>query len=223
MLQRHVALPASQRLKTWLIGWIGFLTINIIGRTIRWRSVGDSHLEDIYKSGNRAIFTFWHGRIFPATYYWRRRGIVVMTSMNTDGEAIAQCIQRFGYGAARGSSSRGGLRALAEMVRAIESGRDAGFTVDGPRGPRYVAKQGPVLLARRTGAAIFCFHISLKHKLQLRSWDEFQIPLPFTSAVVLKAAPIRVPSEATEEDVRDLHAQVQQVLSDLKKEGDSWW
>ena len=93
------------RWKAWFIGWIGFFVIGIIGRTMRWQSVGDSYLDEIYKSGNRAIFTFWHGRIFPATYYWRNRGIVVMTSMNRDGEAIAQCIQRFGYGAARGSSS----------------------------------------------------------------------------------------------------------------------
>src|SRR3989449_10786085 len=120
--------------KSRLIGWIGYLVINIIGRTIRWESEGDAHLDDIYKSGRRAIFTFWHGRIFPATYYWRDRGIVVMTSMNRDGEPIAQCIQRFGYGAARGSSSRGGFRALAEMAGEIRKGRDTGFTIGRPCG-----------------------------------------------------------------------------------------
>src|SRR5881392_1590988 len=97
----------SERFKAYLVGCIGYLVINVIGRTMRWQSVGDSHLDEILNSGKRAIFTFWHGRIFPATFYWRNRGIVVMTSMNRDGEAIAQCIQRFGYGAARGSSSRG--------------------------------------------------------------------------------------------------------------------
>lgn len=211
------------RFKAWLIGWAGFVVISMIGRTVRWQSDGDSHLDDIYKSGNRAIFTFWHGRIFAATYYWRHRGIVVMTSMNRDGEAIAQCIQRFGYGAARGSSSRGGFRALAEMVREIRRGHDAAFTIDGPRGPRYVAKQGPVLLARKTGAAIFCFHISMKHKIQLKSWDEFHVPLPFTRAIVLKAAPIWVPHDASEEALRDLHQQMQATLDDLRKKGDSWW
>ena len=95
------------RFKSWLIGWIGYWVIQIIGWTMHWESEGDSYLDEIYKSGRRAIFTFWHGRIFSATYYWRNRGIVVMTSMNRDGESIAQCIQRFGYEAARGSSSRG--------------------------------------------------------------------------------------------------------------------
>jgi lysophospholipid acyltransferase (LPLAT)-like uncharacterized protein len=209
--------------KSWLIGWVGYFAISIIGRTIRWKSEGDYHLEDIHKSGNRAIFTFWHGRIFPATYYWRKRGIVVMTSMNRDGEAIAQCIQRFGFGVARGSSSRGGFRALAEMARMLREGRDCAFTIDGPRGPRYIAKQGPVLLARKTGAAVFCFHISMKHKIRLKTWDEFQIPLPFTPALVLKAAPIWVPPDSSEEAVRQLHVRMQNTLDRLRMDGDSRW
>src|SRR5207245_11430623 len=143
------------RIKVWLIGWIGFFVVGIIVRTMRWQSVVDSYLDEIYKSGNRAIFTFWHGRIFPATYYWRNRGIVVMTSMNLDGEAIAQCIQRFGYGAARGSSSGGGMRALVELAQLIRQARDAAFTIDGPRGPRYIAKPGHAMPPGKTGAPIF--------------------------------------------------------------------
>lgn len=211
----------GQRLKASLIGWAGYCAISLIGRTVRWRSEGDQYLQEIYDAKSRAIFTFWHGRIFPATYYFRKRGIVVMTSMNLDGEAIAQCIHRFGYGAARGSSSRGGLRALAQLIRDIQRGRDAGFTIDGPRGPRYVAKQGPVHLASRTGAAIFCFHISMKHKIQLKSWDEFQIPLPFTTAIVLMAPPIWVPPDATSDQLRALHEKMQSVLDDLRIRGDA--
>ena len=211
------------RFKPWLIGWVGYLVISIVGRTIRWQSEGDSYLEEIYRSGHRAIFTFWHGRIFPATYYWRRRGIAVMTSLNRDGDVIAECIKRFGYLAPRGSSSRGGFRALVEMAREIRQGGDCAFTIDGPRGPKYVAKQGPILLALKTGAAIFCFHISMKHKIQLKSWDEFQIPLPFTRALVLQAAPIWVPADASEAHLRDLQQQLQTTLDNLRIEGDSRW
>jgi lysophospholipid acyltransferase (LPLAT)-like uncharacterized protein len=209
--------------RSWFIGWAGYIVIRFIGRTMRWQSEGDSHLDAIYKSGHRAIFTCWHGRIFPATYYFRDRGIAVMTSMNRDGEGIARCIQRFGYAAPRGSSSRGGMRALAEMAREIRRGRDCGFTVDGPRGPRFVAKQGPVLLAWKTGAAIFCFHISMKRKIELRSWDGFQIPLPFTPALVLQAAPIWVPPDASEAHLRDLHHEMQSTLDKLRAEGDARW
>jgi len=209
--------------RSWCIGCIGYAAISLIGRTIRWQTEGDSNLEDIYNSGRRAVFAFWHGRIFPATYYFRNRGIVVMTSRNRDGEAIAQCIRRLGYSAARGSSSRGGFQALAEMAHKIRQGFDAGFTVDGPRGPRYVAKQGPVLLAFKTGAAIFCFHISMQHKIELNSWDGFQIPMPFTRALLLQAPPIWVPSDASEAHLRDLHRQMQATLDHLRNEGDSRW
>jgi lysophospholipid acyltransferase (LPLAT)-like uncharacterized protein len=213
----------SQRFKASLIGWLGYFAITLIGWTVRWRSEGEEHLEEIHKTGHRAILAFWHGRIFPVTYYFRNRGIVVMTSMNLDGEAIAQCIQRLGYGTARGSSSRGGLRALAQLIRDIQRGKDAGFTIDGPRGPRYVAKQGPVLLAFKTGAAILCFHVSMKRKIQLKSWDEFQIPLPFTTAILLIAPPIWVPPDSNEDQLRALHDQMQRVLDDLRVRGDAWF
>ena len=88
------------------------------------------------------------------------------------------------------SSSRAGGKALIQLIREIRNDHDVGFTVDGPRGPRFIAKQGPVILARKTGAGIFCFHIALKRKIQLNSWDQFQIPLPFTRAMVFTAPPI---------------------------------
>ncbi len=190
---------------------------------MRWECRGSDHLESIYKTGKKVIFTFWHGRIFPATWFWRKRGIVVMTSQNFDGEYIARCIRKHGYGAARGSSSRGGLKALAEMARNLRNGNDVAFTVDGPRGPRYVAKTGPVLLAKRTGDAIFCFHISMKHKIQFNNWDNSQIPLPFTRALVLMAPPIYVARDATEDEVKTSLLQVQTVLDRMRSEGDSYW
>jgi lysophospholipid acyltransferase (LPLAT)-like uncharacterized protein len=190
---------------------------------MRWECRGSDHLGSIYKTGKKAIFTFWHGRIFPATWFWRNRGIVVMTSQNFDGEYIARCIRKHGYGVARGSSSRGGLKALAEMARNLRKRSDVAFTVDGPRGPRYVAKMGPVLLAKRTGDAIFCFHISMKHKIQFNNWDNSQIPLPFTRALVLMAPPIYVARDATEDEVKAKLLEVQTVLDRMRLEGDSYW
>lgn len=190
---------------------------------MHWECRGGEHLDSIYKGGKRAIFTFWHGRIFPATWFWRKRGIVVMTSQNFDGEYIARCIRKHGYGAARGSSSRGGLKALGEMASCLRKGNDVAFTVDGPRGPRYLAKIGPVLLAKRTGDAIFCFHISMKHKIQFNNWDRSQIPLPFTQALILMAPPIYVARDATEDEVKARLLEVQAVLDRMRLEGDSHW
>lgn len=208
--------------RTTFISWAGFWAIRIIGSTIRWESEGTEHLDAIHDAGRRAIFTFWHGRIFPATWYWRNRGIVVMTSLNRDGDYIAGSIERHGYGAARGSSSRGGFRALGEMARALGEGRDVAFTIDGPRGPRHVAKPGPAILARKTGAAILCFHIALARKVQLRSWDKFQIPLPFTRAKMFVAPPIWVESAASEAQVREAHAEIQRTLDALVGREQEW-
>lgn len=202
---------------------IGYWLVCLIGMTLRWQSRGDENLEEIYRQGRRAIFTFWHGRILAGTWYFRRRGIMVMTSMNFDGEYIARFIEQHGYKAARGSSSRGGLRALAQMARHITGGQDAGFSVDGPRGPRYVAKLGPVLLAKKTGAAIFCFNISTRRHWQLSSWDHFQIPVPFTQALILQAPPIWVPADADETLQRAKHLEMQQLMDRLRIEGDSCW
>ena len=108
---------------------------------------------------------FWHGRILPATIYFRRRGIVVITSENFDGEWIAGIIERFGYGTARGSTSRGGRRALLQLKRDMAAGRPAAFTLDGPRGPARVAQPGAVWLAKATGNPVVPFHLEADQPL----------------------------------------------------------
>lgn len=212
----------SETIRLALAPRVGAFAIGIFGRSLRWEAEGAEHLDEIHARGHRAIFAFWHGRIFPATWYWRQRSIVVMTSLNRDGEVIARCIRRHGFLTARGSSSRAGLRALGEMARNIRDGRDVAFTVDGPRGPRHVAKQGPVILARKTGAGILCFHIALARKLELGSWDGFQIPCPFTRARVLIAPPLWVAPDADEAAVREAHVRMQATLDALRERGERW-
>ena len=130
-------------------------------------------------SGRQPIFAFWHGRILPATLFWKNRGIVVITSQNFDGEWIAGIIRRFGYGTARGSTSRGGARALVQLRRDLAGGKPAGFTIDGPRGPARVAQPGAVFLAGATGQPILPFHIEASSAWTMKSWDRTQIPKPF--------------------------------------------
>ena len=129
---------------------------------------------------------------WPRTWFWRKRGIVVMSSRSRDAEYVGRFIKRFGYGTARGSATRGGGRALAEMAECLSNDMDVGFTINGPRGPAYVAKPGAVTLARHTGQAILPFHIAARRYVELPSWDRLQIPLPFTRAVAIVAEPIYV-------------------------------
>ena len=210
-------------LRVWLISWLGYWAIRIIGKTLRWEVEGWENYRAIEASQKRIIYTCWHGRIFMATYFWRNRGIVVMTSQNRDGEYIARVIRRFGYGAARGSSSRGGRRALVEMLRVIQQNKDVGFTIDGPRGPRYIAKTGAIWLASRSGSAVFPFHISAEKKWVLNSWDLFQIPKPFSRVLVLMGSPIYASADAMEEEIESKQRELQLALEKLLKRGDSHW
>jgi lysophospholipid acyltransferase (LPLAT)-like uncharacterized protein len=203
--------------------WIGYLAVLLVGRTLRWEVHGWENWEAAHKIGKGLIYTFWHREIFAATWFWRKRGIVVMTSQNFDGEYIARIIERHGYGAARGSSSRGAGRALVEMVRCHRAGRDTAFTIDGPRGPRFVAKPGSVLLAKATGAAILCFHIALQRAYVFhKSWDQTQIPLPLSRAAVFIGPPILVLRDADEAEQARKLAEVQATLDELRKRGEEW-
>src|SRR5688572_18684796 len=149
----------SKRFQVAVIAALGYPLINLLGHTLRWRVEGLQHFDDVIASGHAPVMAFWHGRILPATFYFRRRGIVVMTSENYDGEWIARIIERFGYGTARGSTSRGGRRALLQLVRDINEGKPAGFAVDGPRGPARVAQPGAVWLAGAAGQPVLPFHL----------------------------------------------------------------
>lgn len=210
----------------WLIKTIGLVAygwIAVVGGSVRWTIVNGHYYDELLRSGKRIIFAFWHNRVFLATWFWRRRGIVVMTSRSFDGEYIARFIQRFGYGAARGSSTRGGGRALEQMIACLHYGMDTAFTLDGPRGPVYVAKKGAVLLAKLTGQAILPFHISAEKYWEARSWDRFQIPYPFTRAVVLLGQPITVAPDADEKEMENKHRELQATLDALRQQGDSWF
>lgn len=212
-----------QRVRIFFASWIGYLAILLIGRTLRWEVVGWENWEAARKLGKGLIYTFWHREIFGAAWFWRKRGIVVMTSQNFDGEYIARIIRKHGCGAARGSSSRGATRALAEMIRCLQDGRDSAFSIDGPRGPRFVAKPGSVLLAKATCAAILCFHVALRHTYVFKkSWDLFQIPYPFSRAVMLIAPPILVSPEASAEEQSLKLREVQSALDELRRRGEAW-
>ena len=191
----------SRRAQVAAIAGLGYPLISALGRTLRWRVEGLQHYDAIVASGRQPVMAFWHGRILPATYYFRRRGIVVITSENFDGEWIARIIERFGFGTARGSSSRGGLKAMLKLVRDMERGRPAGFTLDGPRGPARVAQPGAIWLARATGNPVLPFHLEASSHWTANSWDRTQIPKPFSTVALVVGEPLDVPADATDQQL----------------------
>jgi hypothetical protein len=184
-----------KRAQTRLIAAVGYRVVAALGRTLRWRSEGLEHLDQVMRAGRQPILVFWHGRILPATYFFRGRGTVVITSENFDGEWIAGIIERFGYGSARGSTSRGAVKALMQLTRDMASGRPAAFTVDGPRGPARVAQPGAVWLAKATGNPVLPFHIEASRAWTLGSWDRAQVPKPFSTVAIVMGAPLEVPPD----------------------------
>jgi len=185
----------SKRLQARLISATGYPIIAALAATYRWREEGLAHLDAVKRRGRQPIMAFWHGRILPSTYFFRRRGIVVITSENFDGEWIAGIIERFGYGTARGSSSRGAVKALVQLKRDMAAGKPAAFTLDGPRGPAKIAQPGAIWLAKVTGNPIVPFHIEASRHWTLRSWDRTQIPKPFSEVAIAIGEPIDVPPD----------------------------
>jgi lysophospholipid acyltransferase (LPLAT)-like uncharacterized protein len=147
-----------------------------------------------------------------------------MNTTNFDGQWTRRVIEHFGFGTAQGSSTRGGLRGLAVMARRMEEGVDSAFTIDGPRGPRYVAKPGPVMLARKTGRSIYMFHIGVEkaHTLE-KAWDLMAIPHPFSRAVIVSAPLMLVSHEADAEELERKHAEMQAALERVRDVAESWF
>src|ERR1700674_798731 len=203
-------LTFGQRIQIPIIGWAVWAVIRILGPTIRFEVLGGQRVgRDFRPDQPPNVYAFWHRCIIAGAWYFRNRNAVLMNTTNFDGQWTRRVIERLGYGTAQGSSTRGCLRGLAVMAHRLEEGVDVAFTIDGPRGPRYIAKPGPVMLARRHGRLIILFHIGLERAWTLnKTWDQFQIPKPFTRAVLVIAAPIAVGEDASREMVEEKHLEM---------------
>lgn len=213
-----------RRMQIPIIAWAAYWTIRLIGPTLQLEIVGVQNAMQIRNAGEPAIGAFWHRCILPAAWTWRNRGIVVLNTVNFDGQWTRRVIERLGFGTAQGSSSRGAIEGLTAMSQRLEEGRHVGFTIDGPRGPRYIAKPGPVILARRSGRPISVFHIGVQHGHTFqKSWDLFRLPHPFSRMVMFVAPPIRVPTDADGEMIKGKQAEMQAALDRVRDVAESWF
>ena len=183
---------------------------------LRWRVEGLHHYDAIIASGRQPVMGFWHGRILTATYYFRQRGIVVITSENFDGEWIARIIERFGYGTARGSTSRGGRKAMLQLVRDMKAGRPAGFTLDGPRGPAQVAQPGAVWLAATTAIRYCHFTSRLPRIGACGVGIEHRFPSRSKTVALVVGEPIEVTKERRR-SARSVRIDLERRLASLER------
>ncbi len=210
--RRESQLTLLQRLQISLISWIAAVVVGLIGRTLRMTITFEEGSMPGLHAISPGIYPFWHRCVLPATWLFRNEGIGVLTSLSRDGEYIARVIRRFGFVPVRGSSSRGGQRGLLEMETMVKAGGAVAFTIDGPRGPRYVAKKGPVMLARLTGIPITAFYVAVEKRWVLKTWDGMVIPKPFSRAYVRVAKYIHVPPDADDAALDRYHAEMQTAL-----------
>jgi lysophospholipid acyltransferase (LPLAT)-like uncharacterized protein len=217
-------LPWSRRVQIPIIAAAVYSVIRTLGPTLRYEVLGWQHAERVYVAKKQCIWSFWHRVIIPVAWWGRHRGVVVMNTTAFDGQWTRKVIEWLGFGTAQGSSSRGGLRGLAVMARRLEEGLDCAFTIDGPRGPRYVAKPGPVMLARKTGCPILVFHIGVdRGKTFEKTWDHFLLPKPFARTVMLFSPPIYVPADANAQGMETKHIEMQRELERVRDIAETWF
>jgi hypothetical protein len=193
--------------------------VRALAASLRLREFRAPAVDALWRDGRPGIYAVWHGRILILPYlYGRRRRVHVLTSRSRDGEILSRFIQGFGARVVRGSSSRGGARALLTLARLIRAeGAEVLVVPDGPRGPRHVAQPGAILLAKLTGAPVVPMGFGARPSTVLRSWDAFVVPHPFARAVVLFGHPLTVPRDADRELVeakrRELEAALLQITA----------
>jgi lysophospholipid acyltransferase (LPLAT)-like uncharacterized protein len=213
-----------RRIQIPIIAAVVYSIIRILGPTLRFEVLGRAKVERIWAAKQPCIWAFWHRCIIPIAWYGRNRGIVVMNTTAFDGQWTRKVIEWLGFGTAQGSSSRGGLRGLNVMAERIREGLDGAFTIDGPRGPRYVAKVGPVLLARMTGAPIMVFHVGVdRGKTIQKTWDHFLLPSLFARAILIGGEPIYVPHDADGDTLRAKHEELQKALERVRDLAEGWF
>lgn len=205
-----------QRFQLWLITCVGVLIIRLIGPTLRV-SVSIEEGGPASMETRPLIYSFWHDCIFASTYIWRDLQVRVMSSDSFDGEWMGRIIRKFGFVKVRGSKSKGAVRALLAFRREVEQGWVVAFTIDGPRGPRYVAKPGPVVLARATGVPMVVYHIGIEEGWVLPTWDLSIVPKPFSRALLRISRLIHASPDADEAEKERLQGELQAALDRVRE------
>lgn len=214
---------ALRKVRHNLTGIFGKWILWLWAKSARTTVVGTDRYKELRNEKKPVIILIWHGRIFFAPYFFRRRGIMPLISPSEDGEIIAQIITRWGYKALRGSSSHSIIKAWNEMKRELEKGGELIIVPDGPRGPGREMKLGAVKLAKETGAYLVPFTFSSSKRKTLKSWDSFLIPRPFTRFVAIYGNPISVKSNLNNEEMKGKCQEVEEYMIELDQEADSFF
>lgn len=208
--------PASamRRLRVAAATTLGGWLIRLLGMTWRIRRVGAASFDALRARKEPFIAVFWHGEILPVTWVHRGMGFAALISRHDDGEIIARVVEGLGLNTLRGSTTRGGVRALLESARLLEQGVSLAITPDGPRGPRHVFTPGALIVAQRSGRPIVLIGVTASRAWRARSWDRHLVPKPFAKVTVSYSEPEFVRAESARDVTQD-QARFETILSSL--------
>lgn len=216
----------QQQMLSHVVAWVASWFLWVLFSTLRPVVIGQAHLDRLIAAKTPFVAAFWHGRILGTlnlAWHYRHLRVTVMVSRSRDGEFISRVSERFGIQPTRGSSSRGGSRAVLEMIRRVKAGYIACFTPDGPRGPRYRVQPGVITVAQKTGTPILPVTYSAEWKKVFRSWDRFMVPLPFSRLIVVYGEPIAAPALETPESLQAKQCELESSLRQLTEMADDYF
>jgi lysophospholipid acyltransferase (LPLAT)-like uncharacterized protein len=214
----------TERWSNIIISLAASSVIKLVALTLRLEVVGREKLDRFKKEGRPVIFVYWHNRLLYTSYYLRKERVTVMASQSRDGALIAWVARIFGIRSVRGSSSRGGIRAVSELARLMhEGGGNVGITPDGPRGPKYTLQRGALILAKKTKAPILPVSINFNRKKVFQSWDRFLFPYPLSKAVMIFGDPFQVPEDARGEKMERLRSELEERLCQVTEASDRYF
>jgi hypothetical protein len=216
-------MSALRKVRHNLTGIFGKWILWSWAKSARTTVLGEEWYKELRSQKKPVIILIWHGRIFFAPYFFRRRGIMPLVSPSEDGEIIAQIIARWGYKALRGSSSHSIIKAWNEMKKELEKGGELIIVPDGPRGPGREMKPGAVKLAKETGAYLVPFTFSSYKRKNLKSWDKLLIPKPFTRFVAIYGNPISVESNLNDQELGIKLREVEEYMIELDHKADNFF
>ncbi len=213
----------DDRFKIALASVVAWLTLQILGRTARIREIGKNHYLNLEARGENYIFTLWHGRMFIPIFVQRGRRIVAMVSAHTDGEIIARAVEMMGYQTVRGSSSKGGGKALRDMVKIMRGqGVPGAMMPDGPRGPKGDYKTGTITLAQLTEAYLVPMTHAADPAWTSKSWDRFLIAKPFARVVIAYGEPVKPPRKLDGTEMEALKKKMELRMDALVDEAENY-
>jgi lysophospholipid acyltransferase (LPLAT)-like uncharacterized protein len=215
--------PLKKKLVSWFGPWLAYWIIKILGRTIRFETVDPEIPGAFWEKGTHAIGVCWHGRMLMMPWGYKGKRLSFLVSTHRDGQMVGRALERFGFHAILGSTTRGGFSAFKNMVKAIQNGSDIGLTPDGPRGPRYRVQIGVIELAKLTGIPLVPLTFSASKKKVLKTWDHFLLPYPFSRGVFIWGEPIHVDPRGDRAHLEEKRIFLERTLNELTKKADHYF